>query len=72
VPGEHSDVGTARPSENNADAVRGESVGGARGYGAVIAAPLWLMMSAVFAFYVQAFANYGKTYVSDQGSAWLT
>ncbi len=31
-------------------------------WGSVIAATLWLVMSAVFAFYVQAFANYGKTY----------
>jgi membrane protein len=31
-------------------------------WGSVIAATLWLAMSAVFALYVQAFANYGKTY----------
>jgi membrane protein len=31
-------------------------------WGSLIAATLWLAMSAVFAFYVQAFANYGKTY----------
>jgi membrane protein len=31
-------------------------------WGSVIAATLWLGMSALFAIYVQAFANYGKTY----------
>ena len=31
-------------------------------WGSCIGATLWLAMSAVFAFYVQAFANYGKTY----------
>jgi membrane protein len=31
-------------------------------WGSTIAATLWLGMSAIFAIYVQAFANYGKTY----------
>ena len=31
-------------------------------WGSAIAATLWLGMSALFAMYVQAFANYGKTY----------
>src|SRR6185312_4894439 len=31
-------------------------------WGSTIAATLWLAMSALFAVYVQAFANYGKTY----------
>lgn len=31
-------------------------------WGSTIAATLWLAMSALFAIYVQAFANYGKTY----------
>ena len=31
-------------------------------WGSLVAATLWLAMSAAFAFYVQAFANYGKTY----------
>ena len=31
-------------------------------WGSAIAATLWLVGSAVFAFYVRAFANYGKTY----------
>jgi membrane protein len=31
-------------------------------WGSAIAATLWLGMSALFAIYVQAFANYGKTY----------
>ena len=31
-------------------------------WGSLIGATLWLAMSAVFAFYVQSFANYGKTY----------
>ena len=31
-------------------------------WGSAIAAALWLVASALFALYVQAFANYGKTY----------
>jgi len=31
-------------------------------WGSAISAALWLAMSALFAVYVQAFANYGKTY----------
>lgn len=31
-------------------------------WGSAIAATLWLLMSALFAIYVGAFANYGKTY----------
>jgi membrane protein len=31
-------------------------------WGSIMAATLWLAMSATFAFYVQAFGSYGKTY----------